>query len=215
MMINPLPQQPSRLKRILVVIAVLVFASFAGVRSLAHGHHHDDSPPSGQGLSNTVILIVSHAEKPDDGPELAPAGVARSHAYVRYFENYTLNGQPLHFDYLYAAKDTAGSERPRLTLEPLSQALNMPLDTDYKDKDPEDLVADLQSKAAGKNVLICWHHGEIPDLLAALGADPDQLIPGGKWPEDQYGWVIQLCYDKDGHLIPGESRRVVENLVVR
>ena len=58
--------------------------------------------------------------------------------------------------------------RPRLTLEPLSRALNVPLDCTFKDKDPETLARELESKPHGTNILICWHHEKIPDLLRAF-----------------------------------------------
>jgi Ketopantoate reductase PanE/ApbA len=41
---------------------------------------------------------------------------------------------------------------------------------------------------SNKNILVCWHHGKIPELLASLGADPQKLLPPkGKWPEDIRG----------------------------
>jgi hypothetical protein len=160
------------------------------------------------GPPNAVILIIRHAEKPDDGAGLAPQGVERANAYVRYFETYKFNGVPLHFDALFASRDSAGSMRPRLTLEPLSHALGMPLQTPYKDKDIADIAAEIQSVGPGKHILICWHHGEIPDLLSALGADPN-------WPDNQYGWVIQLSFDSRGHLIPQLTKRAEEHLALK
>jgi hypothetical protein len=58
--------------------------------------------------------------------------------------------------------------------------------------------------------LICWHHGNIPQLLRALGADPNTLLHKGKWPNDVYDWLIQLRYDENGHLL--DSKRINENL---
>ena len=48
-------------------------------------------------------------------------------------------------------------------------------------------------------------------MLRALGADPKQVIPNGKWPEDVFGWLIQLRYDSDGHLI--DAKRINEHLL--
>ena len=70
-------------------------------------------------LHNSVIVIIRHAEKPADGDGLAPAGEARANAYVDYFKNFTLDSKPIHFDYLFAAKDSRESTRPKLTIRRL------------------------------------------------------------------------------------------------
>ena len=61
-------------------------------------------------LTNTVILVIRHAEKPADGNGLAPAGKARAKAYVDYFRSFTVDGQPLKLDYLFAAADSKTSQ---------------------------------------------------------------------------------------------------------
>jgi hypothetical protein len=169
--------------------------------------------PNPSPLQDAVILIIRHAEKPASGQELAPEGVQRADAYVNYFKNFQLDSVPLKLDCLIATADSKNSHRPRLTLTPLSQALKMPLETRFKDKDFQSLVDDLQSTPHGKHILICWHHGAIPDLVRALGADPAKLIPGSKWPESVFGWMIELRYDHNGQLMAGECKRINEHLM--
>lgn len=169
---------------------------------------------SGQ-LQSSVILIIRHAEKPDVGDGLAPAGEARANAYVDYFKHFTVNSTALHCDYLFAAKDSHESRRPKLTIKPLSKALGLAINTDFKDDEYARLADELRSgRYSNKNILVCWHHGKIPQLLAALGADPQKLLPNGKWPEDVFGWVVRLEYDpkgflnakvKDENLMPGDA----------
>jgi hypothetical protein len=153
-------------------------------------------------LQNSVIVVIRHAEKPvasDDG--LAPAGDARAKAYVDYFKHFTVNSHPIHFDYLFAAKDSHESKRPKLTIKPLSQALGLDINMDFKDDEYANLAEELHSgRYSTKNILVCWHHGKIPKLLAALGAAPQQLLPHGKWPENVFGWVVLLEYDQKGTL---------------
>jgi hypothetical protein len=166
-------------------------------------------------LRRTVIVIIRHAEKPDAGDGLAPAGIARANAYVDYFKNFSVNSTPIHFDYLFAAKDTQESKRPKLTIKPLSKALGLDINTDFKDDAYAKLADELHSGPYNdKNILVCWHHGKIPKLLAALGADPHKLLPNGKWPEDAFGWVVHLEYDEKGvlnakvqdeNLMPGDA----------
>jgi hypothetical protein len=162
-------------------------------------------------LHNAVILIIRHAEKPDEGFGLSAEGAARAKAYVNYFKNFALDGRPLKLDYLFAAADSKASHRPRLTIEPTSHALGLVIDSRFKDKDFQALAAEIQSRPHGKAILISWHHEEIPALLRALGTDPNQVIPNAKWPGNVFGWLIELRYDENGQLI--ETKRINENLL--
>jgi len=167
------------------------------------------------GLKDAVVLIIRHAEKLESGQSLAPAGFERAEAYVKYFGEFQVDGQPLKLDSLFAAADSKNSHRPRLTLEPLSRALHLPIDTSFKDKMPELLADQLKSNPHGKAILVCWHHGKIPELLRALGADAGALLPNGKWPDAEFGWVIELRYDGEGKLLPEQCRRIEEHLVLK
>ncbi|HEY1661217.1 MAG TPA: flagellar basal body-associated protein FliL [Verrucomicrobiae bacterium] len=163
------------------------------------------------GLKNTVILIIRHAEKPESGFDLTTNGYKRADAYVNYFKNFTVDSQPFTVDHLFAAADSKGSHRPRLTLEPFSKASALTINTNFPSKQYQQLVDAIRTGSYGKHILICWHHEAIPPMVKALGADPDTMFPGGEWPADVYGWVIQLRYDSNGHL--EDARRIEENLM--
>lgn len=163
-------------------------------------------------LANAVILIIRHAEKPNEGSGLTPTGQKRALAYVHYFQTYQVDGKPLRLDHLIVSADTPHSQRPRLTLLPLSQAANLPLDNQFADKDVAALAAMLQTRPRGKAILICWHHKEIPEILQALGAGP-AILPNDKWPDSVFNQVIQLRYDSNGHLSPGAIRLINEHLL--
>ena len=173
-------------------------------------------PPAAEkfsALQNAVILIVRHAEKPDSGSGLSASGEARARAYVNYFKNFTntVDGQPLKINYIFAAADSKESRRPRLTIAPTGQALGLAVDSRFKDKDFQGLANEIHFKPHGRAILIAWHHGEIPSLLRALGVDPATIIPKAKWPEDVFGWVIELRYDAHGSLV--ETKRINEKLL--
>ena len=167
-------------------------------------------PQSGKpaALSNAVILIIRHGEKPATGDQLSAAGNARAQAYVEFFKNFTLDGQPLKLDYLFAAADSKESQRARLTIEPTSKALGLAIDSQFEDAQFQKLADEIRTKPHGQNILICWHHGEIPQLVQALGADPGRLFPNGKWPDEVFNWVVELRYDSDGLLT--EAKRSSE-----
>lgn len=169
--------------------------------------------------TNANILLIRHAEKPATGTDLAPAGQARAQAYVAYFQNYAIGGNLVKPQYIFAAADSDESHRPRLTVEPLAQALGLSIDDKHKDKDYAKVAEDLLThpKYDGSNVLVCWHHGEILDLAAALGASASTLPASAnwpaKWPGDVFGWVLQLCYDAGGKLIPAQTLCLSEQLM--
>lgn len=171
-----------------------------------HAESPADRASAPDHLAGNTVLIVRHAEKPLLGRELTPTGQARANAYIHYFEPFHENGLKLRVNALYAGADSADSVRPRLTLEPLSHASGLPLDSSVSTKNPDALVTLLRTTQHGNHPLVAWRHGSIPALLTAFGAPPD-LIPGGKWPNEVYDWVIVLNFDSTGHL---RSQRLVK-----
>jgi hypothetical protein len=161
-------------------------------------------------LSNATILIIRHAEEPSKGDGLSSRGTDRAQDYVEYFKNFTIDSKPVKIDYLFAARDSSNSRRPRLTLEPIARALGIPIDSQFKSKDFLKLAEKVESLPQGSNVLICWHHSDIPNLIGALGADTEKLFPKGKWPGKQFGWLIQLRYNEKGDLVG--SKRIKEHI---
>ena len=166
----------------------------------------------GTGPKNTTVLIIRHAEKPDDGDGLTPAGEARAKAYAEYFRDFKFHSEPVKLDAIFAAADSKNSRRPRLTVEPLARALGLAVNTSYRDKEVQPLASELEAHDSGKNVLVCWHHGAMIELLRAMGADPETLLPGGKWPGDEYHWVVVLRYDAEGRL--KDAEKIDEQLAV-
>ncbi len=166
------------------------------------------------GLANATILIVRHAEKPSDGSGLDAEGVARSKAYVGYFQNFRFDGAPLHIDALVATADSPASERPRLTLAPLSEATHIPIQQPFGNAAIGGLVDWLKAAPRGHTILVAWHHGKIPELVAGLGADPADLFTFRHWSPSVFGDVVVLRFDGNGRLLPDGARIVHENLTV-
>jgi hypothetical protein len=165
------------------------------------------------GPKDAVVLIIRHAEKPDTGPDLSVRGQQRAEAYKDYFLKFTVDSNQLEPDAIFAAKDSKESHRPRLTVEPFANAAKLRIDRRFSSNQSPELVALLRATQQGKRIVICWHHGDIPDLLRALGAKPKDLLPRGKWPDPVFDWIILLSYDQDGRLIPASTRRINEHLM--
>ena len=133
------------------------------------------------------IVVLRHAEKPDDGTvTLSTRGQIRAVALAVFLR--TLVEKP---DYVFATRDSENSDRPLLTIKPFAEAVGVGVSDAYKDSKYTELVAELFSKPKydDKQIAICWHHGKIPELVTALGVqDPP------KWPDtvfDRY-WLIEF-----------------------
>ena len=149
---------------------------------------------------HTNILLIRHAEKTGDALDrsLSPAGMARAHAYVAYFQHGDVAQRVGRPDHLFAAADSPGSMRSTSTLAPLSAALGIPVDARFDDHGFASLVEEIrgQPKYDHSCLLVCWHHGELLHLAAALGAPP-QSLPAA-WPDDVFGWLVVLRFDAKG-----------------
>jgi hypothetical protein len=170
--------------------------------------HHDD-----KGLRDVTVLIVRHAEKAEKGDGLNAQGQQRAEAYASYFDPWREGGETLMPQRLIATRDSKESERPRLTLTPLSQRLGVSIEQPYADDQVDDLARSLRESNHANVVLIAWHHGHIDKLIDALGGKAGKIIGRKSWPEDVYNWVVELHFDHHGDLDASRSRLVVEHLL--
>ncbi|BCJ89286.1 hypothetical protein IZ6_00210 [Terrihabitans soli] len=154
------------------------------------------------GPKNATVMIIRHAEDADSGPGISAAGQARAQSYAgRGWPG----GRP---SLLIAASDSKKSQRPRLTLLPLSRAIGIPVNAGFNDENPNGVARYLSNAGAGKTTLIAWRREEMPQLISALGGNPSSFLPGGGWPKGVHNWTVVLKFDASGNVVPGESRLV-------
>jgi len=169
------------------------------------------SPPTTT-LADATILIIRHAERPDSGTGLAPAGRRRALAYSGFFATCPITR-------LYAAANSNESCRPQLTLLPLAATLDLPIDDATADADYARLAAQIAADPSGAHAtsLICWHHGYLLELAKALGVSPAQLPKSAAWPDAWpghiYGWLLVLVFDHDGKIKTSATRCVNQKLM--
>jgi hypothetical protein len=166
-----------------------------------------------EGPKNSVVLIIRHAEDAGRGHGLSARGAERAEAYKNYFQNFMIDSKRREPEAILVAADSKQSHRPRLTVEPFAKAAKLSIDSRFGNKQPSDLAAELRANHQGKVILVCWHHGQVPALLRALGVDPQTLLPNGKWPRTTFDWVIMASFDENGRLIPGSTKRINEHLL--
>jgi len=156
-----------------------------------------------------VVLLMRHAEKPlgdEKLSDLAPQGFKRAQALPTLFLSpSSLFPRP---DALFATDTSKHSNRPIETITPLAQALHLPINHDYADRETTPLANKLLSgQYAGKVVVVCWHHGELPHLAQALGIENPP-----KWEDTTFDRVWEIHWQNGKatltitpeHLLPGD-----------
>ena len=134
-------------------------------------------------MTNARILLMRHAEKTGDpmDPHLSQDGCARA-AKLADFIPATF-GIP---QFLIATSISKHSVRPIETLEPLSTKIGISVDAPYADQD---------YSALASQIVVCWHHGNIPSmahaLRAKLGSYPNP------WDADVFNQILVLSYMDD------------------
>jgi phosphohistidine phosphatase SixA len=136
-----------------------------------------------------MILVMRHAEKPADplDPDLTAAGKRRAKRLAIYIPKKF--GKP---DSIFAAAISRHSARPYQTVKPLSKRIKVAIDAKIADNDYGVLAQELLTKKryAGKSIVVCWHHGNIPSVMRMLGA-PEGEYPN-PWDHTVFNLILQL-----------------------
>jgi hypothetical protein len=194
------------LRTYLVLLCALALTSRAGVSAIAR----PASPAAAQAASSSagdikarapaIVFIIRHAEKPldDKSGDLSPQGFKRAGVLPYLFLPLPGSTAPPRLprpDALFASDASGKSNRPMETIMPLAQALHLTISHDFIDRETAGVAKQVMSgKYAGKVVLICWHHGEIPHLAKAFGVEDAPKV----WNDTVFDqiWKIQWV---DGH----------------
>jgi hypothetical protein len=118
-------------------------------------------------------------------------------------------------DFLFATKPSNSSSRPVETITPLAQALqflnnNPAIKVHHHFKNDTKGINGLKSEIlqtpatyGGQVILICWHHGTIPQLTQAFGV-PSSQLPWSKWPGTVFDLIFYITWDS------GQANLVVD-----
>ncbi|WP_214073842.1 histidine phosphatase family protein [Mucilaginibacter sp. dw_454] len=133
------------------------------------------------------IIILRHAEKPNQGDNLSCAGFDRALKLPAVIK--AKFGVP---DYLYVPAPSTGkvtkSLRMTETISPLAIKYNLAINTNYDTDETAQLAANILKKTG--TVLVVWEHDNISGIIKALDVDTKKL----KWKGDDFDslWIVTI-----------------------
>ena len=131
-------------------------------------------------------------------PQLACRFHQEEGEFVGSYQQIPLKGSKARFatpSFIFATERSKHSKRPIATVTPLSTASAVPINDRFADNDTDiqKMVDAILNEGvyAGKVVLICWHHGKLPDIAKALG-----VAKPPKWDGKVFDRVWQITFPK-------------------
>ncbi|KAF8814777.1 putative phosphoglycerate mutase family protein [Phlegmacium glaucopus] len=134
------------------------------------------------------IFLIRHGEKPSDGGQgLDPQGEERAQCLTGVFGPQS----PFDVGFIMAEQPQSNGDRtrPLMTVTPLAEELGLTVNTSC-DRDDSDCVAKAVAKFAATstaNILICWEHSEINNIMKSLG-----LKSPPKYPDDAFNLIFTV-----------------------
>lgn len=136
-----------------------------------------------------TVYLIRHGEKPVEGDGLSAQGVQRAQCLRNVF------GKTSKYNIGHIMAQTpkqpskAGDvsikrQRPLETVKPLANDLNLAVDTSCDRDDAECVKSVITSYTGTGNILICWEHKKLTDLVKALG---DESAP--EYSHDAYNLI--------------------------
>ena len=145
------------------------------------------------------IIVLRHAEKNNYDTDLSYKGYSRAYGLVDLLKTFKV-------DHIFASHNTKHSSRPLETISPFAESVDKKVNTRFADEEFKKLAKHLTKKKFKDSVVvICWHHGKIPKLVEALGAE----LSFKKWPEDVFDLLIEIedgkAFESPQKLLYGDS----------
>ncbi len=139
------------------------------------------------------IILLRHAEKPSQGPELSQEGFRRAHALTLLFstnETILKFGIPVAI-YAAAPHRPGSSIRSIQTMIPLATSLNLKLNQQFTKAQSREMVKNVLENPMhiGATVVICWSHEGLPEIAKFFGV----IDAPSKWNSAVFNrfWVLR------------------------
>lgn len=114
-------------------------------------------------VADPTVYLIRHGEKPDDGNGLNAQGMQRAQCLRNVF------GRSSSYDIGHIMAQTPKSsgkrQRPYDTVKPLADDLGLKVDTSCDRDDPECVDKVVKNYKGAGNILICWEHDALHDIM--------------------------------------------------
>ncbi|RLL94128.1 hypothetical protein CFD26_103415 [Aspergillus turcosus] len=135
-----------------------------------------------------TVYLIRHGEKPSDGGNgLSAQGLERAQCLRTVF------GASSSYNIGYIMAQTPKSDgkraRPYETVEPLAEDLGLTVDTSCDRDDPKCVRDVVEGYTGSGNILICWEHDALTDIVEELGDDD-----APSYPDDRFDLIWTDSY---------------------
>ncbi|RAL15874.1 putative phosphoglycerate mutase family protein [Aspergillus homomorphus CBS 101889] len=131
---------------------------------------------AGTALADPIVYLIRHGEKPSDGGTgLSTLGVERSQCVRNVFG--ANSGYNIKYIMAETPKSNGKRARPYLTVLPLAQDLGITVDTSCAKTDEKCVREVVENYSGDGNILICWEHHMLTDIVEELGNDDPPTYP--------------------------------------
>ncbi|CAK1367827.1 uncharacterized protein RHO25_012958 [Cercospora beticola] len=130
-------------------------------------------------LAKPTVYLIRHGEKPLSGNGLNAQGMQRAQCLRNVFgasSSYDID-LILTQDY----KKDGSRKRPYDTVKPLADDLGLKIDHSCDRDDPKCVKDKVNNYSGSGNVLICWEHDALTDIVEKLGDDNAPKYPGDRF----------------------------------
>ncbi|KAJ6111437.1 hypothetical protein N7523_007498 [Penicillium sp. IBT 18751x] len=118
-------------------------------------------------VADPTVYLIRHGEKPDSGDGLNAQGLERAQCLRNVF------GASSSYNIGHIMAQTPSSsgkrQRPYDTVEPLAEDLGLTVDTSCDRDDPKCVKKVVDNYTGSGNILICWEHDALTDIVETLG----------------------------------------------
>ncbi|KAF9890645.1 hypothetical protein FE257_005776 [Aspergillus nanangensis] len=135
-------------------------------------------------VADPTVYLIRHGEKPsdDDVTGLSAQGEERAQCLRNVFS--ASSSYDIGYILAETPKSNGKRARPYLTVEPLAEDLGLTVDTSCDKEDPDCVAEAVKAYSGSGNVLICWEHDYLTDIVESLG---DSSAPD--YPDDSFNII--------------------------